>query len=114
MITNHTLLIKHAGNIEFKAIFTKGGYFRVQIDLIGYEKMIDELWNKGYSKFEKVSEVKLSDTCTKDIFDVTQELNFEKDVNLIYEFLIEQGFECEDELTIILYMPKDSNELRIF
>lgn len=26
----------------------------------------------------------------------------------------EQGFECEDELTIILYMPKDSNELRIF
>lgn len=95
MITNHTLLIKHAGNIEFKAIFTKGGYFRVQIDLIGYEKMIDELWNKGYSKFEKVSEVKLSDTCTKDIFDVTQELNFEKDVNLIYEFLIEQGFECE-------------------
>ena len=26
----------------------------------------------------------------------------------------EQGFECEDELTIILYMPKDSNELEIY
>ena len=26
----------------------------------------------------------------------------------------EEGFECEDELTIILYMPKGSNELRVF
>lgn len=26
----------------------------------------------------------------------------------------EEGFECEDELTIILYMPKGSNELQIF
>lgn len=29
-------------------------------------------------------------------------------------YIDEQGFECEDELTIILYMPKGNNELRIF
>lgn len=29
-------------------------------------------------------------------------------------YIDEQGFECEDELTIMLYMPKGSNELRVF
>lgn len=92
---NHTLLIKHNGKIEFKAIFTNDGYFRVQIDDLDYEPMMDELWEKGYETFEKIATEQTPEGCTRDIFDVTRTQNFSKNIQNIYQFLIDSGFECE-------------------
>lgn len=94
-INNHTLLIKYEGHIEFKAIFTSDGYFRVQVDKIGYEKMIDELWDIGYETFEKTAEEPTHDGCTRDIFNITNIQNFNKNVQDIYNFLVNEGFDCE-------------------
>ena len=92
---NHTLLIKHNGKIEFKAIFTNDGYFRVQIDELDYEPMMDELWEKGYETFEKIQTEQTPEGCTRDIFDVTQTQDFSKNVQNIYTFLTNSGFDCE-------------------
>ncbi|MEA2098767.1 MAG: hypothetical protein U9P72_01405 [Campylobacterota bacterium] len=95
----YALTIINGDNIEFKCLISEDvEYFRVQIDELDYETMINQLLTDGYTSVKQVdTQTVLSDgyKYDKPIYEeIHAEFKTPKD---IYEALLEDGFECQLE-----------------
>jgi len=90
----YTLIILNGADIDFKCLISEDGkYFRVQIDELDYETMINEMLNYGYT-FVKHIGTDL-DNHQKFIYE-EKHIVFET-VQEIYKALLEDDFECRLE-----------------
>lgn len=95
----YALTIINGDNIDFKCLISEDvEYFRVQIDELDYETMINELLADGYTSIKQVdTKTLLSDghRYEKPIYEETH-TDF-KTPQDIYKALLEDGFECQLE-----------------
>jgi len=113
----YALTITDREEVEFQCLISEDcKYFRVQIDELGYEEMINQLINDGYSYSIKksIESVEFEDNIyEKPIYEEHhEEFNRPQD---LYNALIDDGFECtlyeQSEFDDIIEVVADGQDL---
>jgi len=115
----YALTIMNGEDIDFQCLISEDGkYFRVQIDELDYETMINELLTDGYTSVEQVDTQKIS----LDGIEYERPIYKERHISFhtpqeIYEALVEDGFDCklesQDNFVDVLEVSVDGQDLGI-
>jgi hypothetical protein len=115
----YALTIMHENEIDFQCLISEDGkYFRVQVDELDYETMINELLSNGYTAVNQIATQKNSHNG----FEYEKPIYEEKHIEFhtpqeIYEALLEDGFDCkiesQDDFIDILEFSVDGQDLGI-